>query len=219
LYGAASNGGTSCAGASGYGVVYKIDTSGNEIVLYNFTGGNDGAYPSSPVVLDWGGNLYGTTSLGGAANLGVTFKLDPSGHETVLHTFTRGPYGNQPDQSGVILDEFGNLYGTTAFNGAGGQGAVYKLNPSGNATVLYAFPGPAGGQYPRASGVIFGSDGHLYGATNYGGRLGTASCTKRIWTAMRGCCTTSTSSPATVLANQTKVSFATRTATSTGLPS
>jgi len=172
LYGAASNGGTSGAGASGYGVVYKIDTSGNEIVLYNFTGGNDGAYPSSPVVLDWGGNLYGTTSLGGAANLGVTFKLDPSGHETVLHTFTRGPYGNQPDQSGVILDEFGNLYGTTAFNGAGGQGAVYKLNPSGNATVLYAFPGPAGGQYPRASGVIFGSDGHLYGATNYGGGHG-----------------------------------------------
>ncbi len=172
LYGTASNGGTSGAGASGAGVVYKIDTSGNETVLYNFTGGNDGADPSAPVVLDWAGNLYGTTSFGGAANGGVVFKVTPGGQETVLHTFTRGPYGNQPDQAGVILDEFGNLYGTTAFNGAGGQGTVYKLDASGNPTVVYTFPGPDGGQYPRASGVIFGSDGHLYGATNYGGGHG-----------------------------------------------
>jgi len=172
LYGTAYNGGTSGSGGAGYGVVYKVDTSGNETVLYNFTGGNDGGNSAAPVVLDWVGNLYGTTAFGGAHDAGVVFKLDPSGHETVLHTFTRGPYGNQPDEAGVILDEFGNLYGTTAFNAAGGQGAVYKLDASGNATVVYAFPGPAEGQYPRASGVIFGSDGHLYGATNYGGRHG-----------------------------------------------
>lgn len=172
LYGAASNGGTSGVGASGYGVVYKIDTSGNETVLYSFTGGNDGGNPSSALVFDSAGDLYGTTAFGGAADLGVVFKLDPSNHETVLHTFTRGTYGNQPDQAGVILDEFGNLYGTTAFSAEGGQGAVYKLDRNGNATVVYTFPGPAEGQYPRASGVIFGSDGHLYGATNYGGSHG-----------------------------------------------
>jgi len=172
LYGAASDGGTSGSGGSGYGVVYKLDTSGNETVLYNFTGGNDGAYPSSSVVLDWTGNLFGTTQLGGTANLGVVFKVNAAGRETVLHTFMRGIVGDQPDQAGVILDEFGNLYGTTAFGAAGGQGAVYKLDPSRNATVVYAFPGDADGQYPYNNGVIFGSDGQLYGTTALGGKTG-----------------------------------------------
>jgi uncharacterized repeat protein (TIGR03803 family) len=172
LYGTTSNGGTSGAGASGYGVVYKLDTSGHETVLYNFTGGNDGGNSNAPLTLDQAGNLYGTTASGGAAGLGVVFKLTPGGQETVLHTFTRGPYGNQPDLSGVILDEFGNLYGTTAFSGAGGNGAVYKLDRSGNPTVVYAFPGDADGQYPYNNGVTVGSDGHVYGTTDYGGRHG-----------------------------------------------
>lgn len=167
LYGAASAG-----GPSGAGVVYKVDPSGNETVLYAFTGGNDGSSPSAAVTRDLVGNLYSTTAVGGANGLGVVFKLDPSGHETVLHTFMRGLDGDQPDGAGVVLDSFGNLYGTLAFGGAGGQGVVYKMDASGNETVLYAFPGPVGGQYPRANGVIFGSNGHLYGATNYGGRLG-----------------------------------------------
>jgi uncharacterized repeat protein (TIGR03803 family) len=160
LYGTTSYG---CA--SGNGVVFKLDPSGNETALYSFTGGTDGGNPNN-VIRDWKGNL------GGSADLGVVFKLDPSGRQTVLHTFTRGPYGNQPYLAGVILDEFGNLYGTTAFSGAGGQGAVYKVDRGGTPTVVYAFPGPAEGQYPRACGVIFGSDGHLYGATNYGGSHG-----------------------------------------------
>ena len=172
LYGAASDGGTSGAGGSGYGVVYKIDASGNETVLYNFTGGSDGGYPGAPVVLDGAGNLCGTTNSGGTANLGVVFKLDPSGHETVLHTFMRGYDGDQPDQAGVVLDGFGNLYGTTAFGGAGGQGVVYKMDASGNETVVYAFPGAAEGQYPAGAGVIFGSDGQLYGTTALGGKIG-----------------------------------------------
>jgi uncharacterized repeat protein (TIGR03803 family) len=104
--------------------------------------------------------------------LGVVFKVDTSGNETVLHTFKRGLTGNQPDLAGVILDSVGNLYGTTAFGGAGGQGAVYKLDTSGNATVLYAFPGAKDGQYPYNAGVIFASDGQLYGTTFYGGKAG-----------------------------------------------
>jgi uncharacterized repeat protein (TIGR03803 family) len=168
LYGTASSGG----GPAGAGVVFKVDTSGHETVLYTFTGGDDGGFSDAGVVLDRFGNIYGTTNFGGSAGLGVVFKLDTSGHETVLHTFTRGPYGNQPFLAGVILDAFGNLYGTTAFNGAGGQGAVYKLDASGNATVLYAFPGAVDGQFSYNNGVIFGSDGHLYGTTEYGGRNG-----------------------------------------------
>jgi len=167
LYGAASGGGT-----SGSGVVYKIDPSGNETVLYSFTGANDGNGPSSGLVLDLIGNLYGTTAFGGSADLGVVFKLNAAGRETVLHNFTRGLYGHEPDAAGVILDEFGNLYGTTAFGAAGGAGAVYKSDASGKLTVVYAFPGVADGKYPYNNGVIFGSDGQLYGTTFYGGRSG-----------------------------------------------
>jgi len=70
LYGTTESG-----GASGYGIVFKLDTSGQETVLHHFTGGADGAYPISAVVLD-AGYLYGTTWSGGASNWGVVYKLN-----------------------------------------------------------------------------------------------------------------------------------------------
>ena len=87
LYGTTYNGGT-----SGAGVVYKVNTSGQLIVLYNFTGGADGANPWGGVVRDSAGNLYGTTYYGGSGS-GVVFKIDTTNHETVLHTFTGGADG------------------------------------------------------------------------------------------------------------------------------
>src|SRR5208283_4382181 len=167
LYGTTSGG-----GASGAGVVFKVDRSGHETVLYSFTGGADGGSPGAGVIRDPAGNLYGTTAIGGTAELGVVFKLDTSGNETVLHSFRRGVDGDQPDLAGVIRDEAGNLYGTTAFNGAGGQGTVYKLDPKGNVTVLYAFPGARDRQDVYNNGLIFAGDGQLYGATFYGGKTG-----------------------------------------------
>jgi uncharacterized repeat protein (TIGR03803 family) len=167
LYGTTLSG-----GAYGAGVVYEVRPSGQETVLYTFTGGNDGGSSGAGLVRDRAGNLYGTTTGGGTANLGVVFKVDPSGHETVLHTFTRGPEGILPDTAGLILDPDGNLYGTAAFSGAGGNGTVYKVDGSSNTTVVYAFPGTHDGQYLYNAGVILGSDGHLYGTTFYGGRNG-----------------------------------------------
>jgi uncharacterized repeat protein (TIGR03803 family) len=167
LYGTTSGG-----GASGAGVVFKVDPTGHETVLYSFTGGNDGNSPSAGVIRDPAGNLYGTTSGGGAGDRGVVFKVDTSGNERVLHTFMRGADGDQPDLAGVVRDEAGNLYGTTAFNGAGGQGTVYKLDPNGNVTVLYAFPGTRDGQDVYNNGLIFAGDGRLYGATALGGERG-----------------------------------------------
>jgi uncharacterized repeat protein (TIGR03803 family) len=167
LYGTTSDG-----GASGAGVVFEVDTLGHETVLYTFTGGNDGGSSDAGVILGQDGNLYGTTNGGGSSNLGVVFKVDTSGHETVLHTFQRGPEGNQPYLAGVILDPDYNLYGTTSFSAAGGVGAVYKVDRSGNASVVYAFPGIADGQYPYNAGVTLGSNGLLYGTTSYGGSHG-----------------------------------------------
>ena len=161
-------------GASGYGVVYKVDAAGHETVLYTFTGGPDGMWLYAGVIRDSAGNLYGTTYGGGAANAGVVFKLDTAGNETVLYNFTGGIDGAGP-QAGVIRDSAGNLYGTA---GGGivsacqrGCGVVYKLDTAGRETVLYTFTGGADGANPSA-GVIGDSAGNLYGTTSGGGTAG-----------------------------------------------
>ncbi len=134
LYGAAEYGGPDNAG-----VVYMLD-AGRETVLYSFAGGADGGRPQAGVILDLAGNLYGTTSGGGAANAGVVYMLDPTGKETVLHSFTGGADGANP-YAGVIRDDAGNLYGTTVSGGTGGGGVVYKVDPTGQESMLYSFTG------------------------------------------------------------------------------
>ena len=166
---------TYAGGASGAGVVYKLDPSGQETVLYSFTGGNDGANPYSGVVLDSTGNLYGTTYNGGALKAGVVYKVSLSGQETVLYTFTGGTDGGNP-YAGVIFGPSGNLYGTTMNGGAAGYyaaGALYELSPAGQEAVLYSFAFANSGTvcYPYG-GVIFDSDGNLYGTGSAGGQWG-----------------------------------------------
>jgi uncharacterized repeat protein (TIGR03803 family) len=164
LYSTGGYGGTYFAG-----VVYKVDPKGNETVLYNFTGGADGAYPESPVVLDGAGNLYGTTTQGGSANAGVVFKLDPGGNETVLHNFTGGADGIIP-AGGLTLDNAGNLYGTTGQGGIFNDGVVYKIDKTGTETILHTFTGATDdGKYPTYTTVRIGPDENLYGVTQEGG--------------------------------------------------
>ncbi len=93
---------------------------------------------------------------------------DTSGNLTVLHTFTGGGNGVYP-LSGVIRDSAGNLYGTTALGGASGNGVVFKIDPSGNETVLRSFAGGTDGNTPYA-GVVLGPNGNLYGTTPFGGQ-------------------------------------------------
>jgi uncharacterized repeat protein (TIGR03803 family) len=163
LYGTTSAGGT-----ANKGVVYKLDTSANYNVLYNFTGGADGNDPQAGVVLDALGNLYGTTLIGGASGLGVVFKVDTGGNQTVLYSFAGGADGNGPN-AGVILDSSGNLYGTTTLGGgAANAGTVFKIDTTLHETVLYSFLGVPDGANPLA-GVIRDSSGNLYGTTLNGG--------------------------------------------------
>ena len=165
LYGTTVYGGT-----SGRGVVFKLDPSGNETVLHAFRGGRtDGALPFAGLVRDTAGNLYSTTYFGGPSNLGVVFKLDPRGNETVLHRFGGGfPDGAFP-MAGLIRDTAGNLYGTTTSGGGSGNGVVFKLDPSGHKTLLYRFKGyPNDGYYPVAP-LVRDAAGNLYGTTYFGG--------------------------------------------------
>ena len=171
LYGTTMQGGTAnAADPDGYGVVYKLDATGHETVLYSFTGGADGSGPVAGVIRDSAGNLYGTAYGGGTANAGVVFKLDTTGHETVLYSFKGGADGASP-WAGVIRDSAGNLYGTTVYGGTANEGVVYKLDTTGQETVLYTFTGGADGGCPNA-GVIRDSAGNLYGAAAGGGASG-----------------------------------------------
>jgi uncharacterized repeat protein (TIGR03803 family) len=141
-----------------------------ETVLHNFASPPKGANPYAGVIRDSAGNLYGTTNSGGAAGAGLVFKVSASGHQTVLYTFTGGADGGNP-YGALIRDSAGNLYGTTNQGGISNAGVVYKVDASGQETVLYNFCSLAecaDGGYPRA-GVIRDSAGNLYGTTNYGG--------------------------------------------------
>ena len=156
---------TYLGGAANAGVVYKLTPAGQETLLYSFTGGADGANPYAGVILDSAGNLYGTTYQGGSAKLGVVYRVNAVGQETVLHSFTGAPDGANP-YAGVISDASGNLYGTTYGGGSNSTGAVYELTPSGQETVLHSFPSENGGGAAPYSGVVRDSAGSLYGTTS-----------------------------------------------------
>jgi uncharacterized repeat protein (TIGR03803 family) len=147
-------------------------------LLYSFcaaTNCADGNEPQGALAMDNSGNIYGTTSGGGAHAGGAIFRVSSAGKETVLYSFctkTNCTDGKKPT-GGVIFDSAGNLLGTTSGGGASGNGAVFALSPKGVLTVLYSFTGGKDGEGPLAAPLI-GSGGTLYGTTYEGG--GGASC-------------------------------------------
>jgi uncharacterized repeat protein (TIGR03803 family) len=166
LYGTTFYGGAYFSSAPyGFGVVFELDTGNNETVLYSFAGGTDGAYPYGSMIRDSAGNLYGTTTAGGSSTCqcGTVFKVSSSGTETVLYRFRGGTDGAFP-YGGVIRDSAGNLYGTTTNGGYSDYGTIFKLNASGEESVLYRFRGGSD-TYSPGGGLIRDSKGNLYGAT------------------------------------------------------
>lgn len=141
LYGTTYGGGT-----YGYGTVFQVAPNEEEKVLYSFTGGADGADPFGNLIADSNGNLYGTTPGGGAFGPGTVFKLDKTGTETVLYSFSGKADGADPN-GGLVRDSAGNLYGTTVYGGRlpclsnVGCGTVFKVDTAGHETVLHAFGG------------------------------------------------------------------------------
>lgn len=171
LYGMTMSGGASsgsCFAGAGCGVVFKVDAAGNESVLHNFSG-PDGANPEAGLVMDAAGNLYGATTGGGASSQGAVFKLDKGGTQTVLYSFTGSADGGAPIAA-LVLDDQGNLYGTTDSGGSPcgfpGCGVVFKLSNTGKETVLHAFTGNDGDQ---PLDMVRDSAGNLYGTTLEGG--------------------------------------------------
>ncbi len=125
-------------GDDGAGTVFKVDPGPNiggwrDTVLYSFQGGPDGGSPTSTLVFDAAGNLYGTTSAGGdpGCDCGVAFELSPGNggwSENVLHTFGTSPDGAYPYYA-LTPDGMGNFFGTTAAGGTHNVGMVFELTP------------------------------------------------------------------------------------------
>jgi uncharacterized repeat protein (TIGR03803 family) len=142
----------------------------NEAVMHSFGHGTDGNEPIGGVVFDQQGNLYGTTLLGGDSGNGTVFEIAASGVESVIYSFTGGLDAVNP-AAGVTIDDQGNIYGTTSFGGAYGDGAIYKLTRLGstwNESVIYDFQGLDDGQNP-VGGLVFDKSGNIYGGTFDGG--------------------------------------------------
>ncbi|MET3106700.1 putative repeat protein (TIGR03803 family) [Oxalobacteraceae bacterium GrIS 2.11] len=176
--------GTTCIGGQyGKGTVFKAGADGTESVLWSFGTGSisDGANPYSGLTLGTDGNLYGTTSAGGAHGTGTIYKINPAAttpFATVLYSFgatsttdAREPHG------ALVLGKDGNFYGTSVLGGTNNRGAVFVFNPIAvTEHVLHSFglgtdgdmTNPILDQNP-GSPLVQSSDLRLYGTTPSGG--------------------------------------------------
>ncbi|CAD6549711.1 hypothetical protein LMG27952_04885 [Paraburkholderia hiiakae] len=178
---------TEDGGAGGSGTLFELtpNASGGytKTVLYTFLGGSDGSLPSGGLVMDSQGNLFGSASLAGAYGSGTVFELKSTGagtyasNLTTLYSFHGGSSDGGMPNGDLVIDNAGNLFGTTWIGGPGGgglgYGAVFELKSTGagtyatSVTVLYFFQGGSDGSSPNG-GLFMDSAGNLFGTTSTG---------------------------------------------------
>lgn len=167
--------GTTISGGIGDGTVYKIDSTGRETILFTFNAFVSGINPASALIQDQAGNLYGIAD-GGPGGAGVVFKLSQQGDEQLLFAFQGGLTNHNPKvpTGGLLMDRFGNIYGTTLFGGHGNCqldcGTIFRLDTAGKLHVLYQFTGGSDGSQPFGP-LVHDADGNLYGVAQTGGDL------------------------------------------------
>jgi uncharacterized repeat protein (TIGR03803 family) len=162
LYGTTFWGGAYCY----CGVVFKLDTAGNETVLHSFGNSSDGAYPLQGLVMDKAGSLYGT-NLGAPPDYGQIFKLDSADNYTILHHFVGGASdGAYPDYGHLTMDKAGNLYGLASAGGMTGKGVLYELSKKGTFTILHSFAGGKSDGCTPVGTVAMDKAENFYGTTN-----------------------------------------------------
>jgi len=178
LYGTAVYGGNSNC-VHGCGTVFElmpVNGKWKYKVLHHFeNNGIDGYYPAANLIFDADGNLYGTTA-GGISQGGTVFELMPAQggtwKEKILCSF---PDGSEP-LGPVAFDTKGNLYGTTFYGGAYGDGMVFELAPGKNGDwtekVLHSFDFNEQDGFSSRAGVVFDKSGNFYGTTVLGGTGG-----------------------------------------------
>jgi uncharacterized repeat protein (TIGR03803 family) len=155
LYGPFSNGAT-----------FRVSIDGRgSTIPYGFDGVH-GSRPAAGVTLATDGNFYGTTQYGGSSNLGVLYRMTPSGSVTVLHNFLGGQDGSQP-VAPPIQGSDGNLYGTTGGDITTAATVYQYVLSSATFTTLYVVEQTTGQYFVPA--LIQATDGNLYGSVSAGG--------------------------------------------------
>lgn len=164
IYGATQSGGT-----QGVGIIFKLDSSNAETILYNFNLPPDAISPPYGVVRSSSGAIYGSANGGRNGTQlgdGSIFKLTTSDTESVLHSFGSGTDGLDPSGA-LIQDSKGNSYGVTVSGGTHGWGTLYKITSTGKESILYNFTLGVGN--PEGS-LLLDQHGNLYGTTTSGGK-------------------------------------------------
>lgn len=158
------------APAVGESTAFKMTPEGTLTTMATFN--STTGYKSTGVIQGSDGFLYGTCNIGGTGGggNGSFFKLTTAGTLTTLSTNFNSPRGIQPFDTLVQAGD-GNFYGTTYYGGSSNQGSVYKVTSAGSLTTIRSLATATSGTAPRA-GLVLGSDGDLYGATEYGGTSG-----------------------------------------------
>lgn len=163
FYGTAQGGGGSPC-QPGCGVVYKATPAGKITILYRFQGSTDGAYPQGVLIEGPDGNYWGVTQQGNG-NYGTIFKISPSKEFTVVHTFTGAADDSAGPVAGLTLGSDGNFYGTGGA-GANNAGAIFRITPAGDFSLLYSFvPSAAGPGFGPCTVMMQHTNGNFYGST------------------------------------------------------
>ena len=163
---------TFAGGIGGNGTVYELSASTHVLTTTTTFNGTNGASPYGKLFADGNGNLYGSTYYGGTPGplpgKGTIFKI-AGGSLVTLANFT-GPNGANP-YGGVIVDQSGNVYGTTYAGGASGNGTVFEYSPITQVVTTLVTFNVSNGKKPYA-GLIADAAGNLYGAASEGGTFG-----------------------------------------------
>ena len=173
LFGTTYGGG----GTSGDGTVFEIARGSNAITTLAIFSPNQGYQPDGDVALDSSGNLFGTTSVGGAYSYGTVFEV-ALGSDTIT-TLASFNQTNGDNPNGVTIDSHGDLFGTTQYGGSSSVGNIFELAEGSSViTSLVDFDTLSGagglkfyGTTPRA-GLTLDASGNLYGTTDGGGGYG-----------------------------------------------
>jgi uncharacterized repeat protein (TIGR03803 family) len=159
------------------GTVFELTPNGSEYTqttLYGFPFA-DGDRPETGLVSDASGNFYGTTLLGGGANVGSVFKLSPSGSESLLYSLsgTSDNGNNSVFPSSLILDTAGNLYGAAEETGSRQYGSIFELSPTAQGTYSVRNLDDLSGVIDHPLGnLVLDKSGNLYGTSLDGGANG-----------------------------------------------
>ncbi len=187
FYGTTALGGSVGAPFGSNGTVFELSPASGggwtEKVLYNFgSASGDGVQPVASLIFDSKGNLYGTTTKGGANNgSGMVFELSPGSGgtwtEKVLYSFgATSTDGVEPGYGSLIFDSNGNLYGTTIKGGTNGDGTAFELVAGSGGTwtekILYNFGATTADAISPYAGVVFDAAGNLYSTSYSGGAYG-----------------------------------------------